>query len=239
MARLGKFCRIFLEGYGLTTDISNVTDIGNVYDELEVSGYTQDHNYLPGMADATIVLDGYFDDASGSTHTALKTITASQSKLVTVALGNNALPTLGDPAASMDAQEVNYTVSPPRDGVMMVNATFKNRGNNVEWGELLIDTSVTADGQTSSVDNGALSSAGAVAYLHITALSAGDTIVVKVQDSTNNSDWVDLITFALDGSAVDAERATVSGTVNRYVRVDYDVTGTDVSFPIAVNFIRL
>ncbi len=239
MARLGKWAKIWVEGYNLTTRSTNVVT-EDIHDEVPNDAYTTDHRYLAGQADGNITLDGYLDDAAGSTHDALKTIANATSKLVTIALGNNATPAIGDPTASMDCQQMEYTNNPDLTAQMAINAVFKNRGSTygLEWGLLLADATVTANGNQASVDNGASSANGGVGYLHILALSAGDTITVLIEDSPNNSDWTTLITFTLDGTALDAERLTVAGTVDQYVRVSYTVAGASISFPIAVAFKR-
>jgi hypothetical protein len=135
--------------------------------------------------------------------------------------------------------QTNYKVSADLDGLIASEATLKSVGTAFEWGLLHANlTAVSADSNTASIDNSAASSNGAAAYLFITAVSAGDTIQVKVQDSADNSAWTDLITFTLTGSAIGAERVTVAGAVKRYTRVLYDVTGTGVSFNFAVIFCR-
>ncbi len=240
MARASKFTKIWVGGYALTPYTSNVGMEGP-YDEHNVSPYMADHRYLVGQADGTITIDGYFEDVAGATHIALETIENSQSKIVTVALGNNAAPAIGDPACSMDAQQVNYTVLPVKDGVVAVNAVFKSRGNGIEWGTLLLDASITADGNGSTVDQTAQSTAGAAAFFHLTALSAGDVIdTLEVSDSNDNfvGDDNPAVSSTLDGSAIGAERVAVSGTIERYVRTKHLVTGSDVVFPLVVNLIR-
>ena len=65
-------------------------------------------------------------------------------------------------------------------------------------------------------------------------LSSGSP-TVKIEDSANNSDWADLITFSTS-SAASAERKTVTGTVNRYVRCT--LTGTFSNLAFAVILVR-
>jgi hypothetical protein len=83
---------------------------------------------------------------------------------------------------------------------------------------------------------------GAQAYLHVTAFT-GTSVDVAVQHSADNSTWANLIDFGAQ-SAIGAQRATVTGTVNRYLRA---ITGTgtftSITFfvncnrnPIAVSF---
>lgn len=239
MARPGKWTKLWVEGYNLTTKSTNVS-IEDIRDEVPNDAYTTDHRYLAGQADGNITLDGYLDDTAGSTHDALKTIANATSKLVTVALGNNATPAIGDPTGSMNCQQMAYTNNPDLTAQMAVNAVFKNRGATygIEWGLLLADATITANGSQASVDNGGSSADGGVGYLHITSLSAGDTITVLIEDSPNDSAWSTLITFTLDGTTLDAERITVAGTVDQYIKASYTVTGASISFPIAVAFKR-
>lgn len=237
MSQRGKHTKIWVEGYHLTTRLSDIKASSN-YDEPEVGGYSRDKEYMKARAEAAIGLDGYFDKTTGSTHDALKNAGTDGNVIVTVALGNNAAPTLGDLTASLIAEQFNYQPNSDLNGVIAVHADMKSKGYPLEFGILLADTTVTANGQQTSVDNSAGTTAGGVGFLHILGLSSGDTITVKIQHSTDNSSWSDLITFTLTGSAIDAERVAVTGTVNRYVRASYTVSGSSISFPIAVAFVR-
>lgn len=237
MGLRGKHTKIWVGGYVLTTKTKDIA-ASIAADELEESGYSQDHSTLKGQFTSDITLDGYFSPTTGETHTALNSL-SDTNKVVSTALGENAAPAQGDITISLDAEQMNYEVVPNLTDVIGAMANFKQTGNPAEFGILLADeTAVSSNSNTSSVDQSAQSSNGAAAALHITGVSASDTITVKVQDSANDSDWADLITFTLDGSAVGAERATVSGTVDRYVRVLWTVTGSGIDFDFAVMFIR-
>jgi hypothetical protein len=236
-AQRAKHTKVWIEGYVLTSRISDTAPSCN-FDEAECSGFGQDKGYVKGQADSALPLDGYFSEDTGSTHEALKNAGTDGQMLITLAMGNNAAVALGDITCSLMAEQFNYQPNSDLKGVIAVHADFKCKGKTLEFGNLLADVTVTANGNQASVDNSAGSSNGGVGYLHILGLSSGDTITVKVQHSTDDSAWSDLITFTLDGSALDAERIEVSGTVNRYVRASYTVTGSSISFPIAVVFVR-
>lgn len=236
-AQRAKHTKVWIEGYHLSTRLNDIKPSCN-FDEVEASGFSQDKGYVKGQADASMGLDGFFSEDTGSTHEALKTAGTDGNRIITLALGANAAPVLGDPTCSLLAEQFNYQPTSDLKGVIAVHADMKAKGKPLEFGILLADATITATGQQSSVDNGAASSNGGVGYLHILGLSAGDTITVKIQHSTDNSTWADLITFTLDGTALDAERVEVTGTVNRYVRASYTVTGSSISFPIAVAFVR-
>jgi hypothetical protein len=85
----------------------------------------------------------------------------------------------------------------------------------------------TVDGNGTSIDRGAGTTAGGVAVLHLTAYSGLTSIALKLQHSTDNSSWSDLVSFTA-ATAVGAERKFLAAgtTVNRYVRTVTDVTGT-------------
>ena len=235
MAQIGKWLRVHCAGYDLTTDLIGVSP-DTTYDELEAGGFTQDKWYKAGRGDGTIQLEGFLVPAT--TETAFKAIATNTEKIVSAAFGNNALPTIGNPVVNLAAQQVNYLSTPDFNGLMKVSATFKALNSITEWGNLLADATITANGNQASYDAGASSSAGGIGYLHIAGLSAGDTITVVIQDSADDAAWADLITFTLDGSTITSERLTVAGTVDRYTRAEYTVAGASISFPISVSFKR-
>ncbi|MCP4708023.1 MAG: hypothetical protein GY869_05325, partial [Planctomycetes bacterium] len=196
------------------------------------------HSTLKGQADSTIVLDGRFDPTTASTHDALKTVGTDGEVIVSIALGENATPAIGDITFSLSAEHVNYDAIPDKAGIIAANGNFRAKGVPGEFGELLADTTVTANGDQASIDYGASTSNGAVGYFHILGLSAGDTITILIEDSADDNTFATLVTCTLDGTALDAERVAVTGTVNRYVKASYTVTGSSISFPIAVIFVR-
>ncbi len=104
----------------------------------------------------------------------------------------------------------------------------------------------TVDGNGTAVDRGvslsivtgspvAYSVHGAMAAIHVTAYSGLTSAAIKIQHSTDNSVWADLVAFT-SVTAIGSERVKVADgtTVNRYLRVVTDVTGTgSVTFLVA------
>lgn len=239
-ARAGKWGKIWIGGYHLTTKIKEITPPHNVHDAIEQSGFLQDKNYILGQADAMATINGFFDKSTGSTHAALSSLASGQTEIiVTMAWGDNATPTIGDYASSLAATQSQYNAPANKAEIISVEAAFKSIGEAADFGLLIADVSgASATGSTTSIDNGASSSNGGVGYLHLTGVSASDTFTGKIQHSTNDSTWADLITFTLDGSAIGAERIEVSGTVNRYIRFNYTLGGSAISFDFAATFKR-
>jgi hypothetical protein len=179
--------------------------------------------FIPGIMSGGLGLSGLFDSAQFLESEAAAAMGAVDNGLLltvcpyTTSLGARAMFCPTDPESySVDAalaQTVTFSVDTVADAL-------------VDMGRVLHDhTAETADGNGTSVDRTASSANGAGASLHLTAYSGLTNVVIKVQHSTNDSTWADLITFAT-ATGVTSEFKTVTGTVNRYVRATWDVTGT-------------
>lgn len=190
--------------------------------------------YLPGQLAGGLGISGVFDSAVGDIVTTLDTAAATAGGLLTTmfpetpAVGSFAFIGEGNvsgrdyPGAVKDAIRVALEAT-PNDGVDM-GVTLHVFGAQ------------TADGNDTGVDNAASSASGGTASLHVTAYTGFTNVVFKVQHSTDNSSWSDLITFTTV-TATTWERKTVTGTVNRYVRAFWDVTGSG-SATFAMAFAR-
>ena len=110
-------------------------------------------------------------------------------------------------------------------------------GEQAEWGVTLTASKTTNASAASGtgVDNAASSANGCVAYLEAMSLVSG-TCVVKVQHSTDNVTFTDLITFTSVTTAgvPFAQRSTASGTINRYLRVNTSGTFSTIVFVAGV-----
>lgn len=85
---------------------------------------------------------------------------------------------------------------------------------------------VTIDGSSANTDNGASSSNGGVAHLHVTAFSGLTSDDIIVEGSANGSTgWATVATFT-QVTGLTSQRVVVTGSVARYLRVTDNVTGT-------------
>ena len=126
-----------------------------------------------------------------------------------------------------------------KEGLHKLNCSY-NVSGAVEEGKVVEALAAqTATGNSASLDNSASSASGGSAYLQVTAKSGtSPTMAVKVQHSADDATFVDLITFTT-ASDITAERKTVSGTVNRYLRVNRTVGGSSTpSMTYVVMFAR-
>jgi len=179
--------------------------------------------FMPGQISGGLGIAGVFDSALGDIVNTFNTANAATNGLLTTMFpetpavgslaffGEGNVSALDYPAAVKDAIRVALEAT-PNDGVDM-GPTLHVLGAEA------------ADGNGSSVDNSASSANGGAASLHVAAYTGFTNVVFKVQHSTDNSAWSDLITFTTV-TATTWERKTVTGTVNRYVRAFWDVTGS-------------
>ena len=122
----------------------------------------------------------------------------------------------------------------PVDGVVKMSAEFTSSTGEEDVISLHALAQETADGNGTTVDNGASSANGGAVYLHVTEMTTA--LAVTVRHSTDNfvSSDVLLATFTADPAAGTAQRIALTGTINRYVRVVWDLTD-DATFGAAIN----
>lgn len=195
--------------------------------------------FVPGLKSGTLGIRGPQDnDPTGGLHKEIAdAIGVDNAFLATclpdgIALGKPAIFVLGDPtewaidAAVADA--LGFTFAAQADEGAAMGYVLHALGAE------------TADGNGTAVDRGASpltpTTGGLEAAIHVTAYSGLTSAAIKIQHSTDNSVWADLVSFA-SITAIGSEKVTVAlgTTVNRYLRVVTDVTGTgSVTFLVAV-----
>ncbi len=182
-------------------------------------------------SDGRIAFTTFFNDAAGQAHGELSALPRTDAIVLWLTGG-----AVDDPAAGLVAKQVGYDPTHGQDGSLRLSVECLGaNGSPLEWGEMLtsgLDTFSSASA-SSSRDDGASTSKGARAYLAIDDIDSGTPTVV-LQDSANDSSWATLISFTAvaDGAEPVAERKTVTGTVDRYLRLN--VTGTFSNLDCAV-----
>lgn len=247
-----RHCRILFDGANLSGDARTLDNVGVTYEEADATGWNA--ALMESLHGQGTISFGPFNAmlnqraaATGpiepGVHTALSGI---GTPLATLAIGIQEAPTIGAPAFSMATRQGSYVATAVTNDLVTIAANFTTRADSTAvagvWGQLLaVGASVSSTTNNGSLDNGASSSGGYLAFLHITT-SAGamgsNNWAVTIEHSTNDSAWATLHTFSANGSTATAERGTNTGTVNRYVRAVATKTGgTDLIY--WVNFIRL
>lgn len=189
-------------------------------DMLEVSTLCDDAKvYIPGQESSTASFTLIYDEVQAAHADTWATAT----KLPVTFLPGGAA--VGDAAFLIDSIRTEYATTTSVTGTVDASISTTTTGDTGYGVCLAALAAITTDTNGSSVDNAASSSNGGVAHLHVTAFAGLTSNAIRVEHSTNNSTWATLATFTTVTAAT-SQRLEVTGTVNRYLRVVDDVTGT-------------
>ena len=206
--------------------------------ELETPNLAMTANeYSPNLPDWTIEHSGYMtgvaaDEIEAEMSARRGTTGSTVAHLFTRSTTNS--PAYVLPSAGLFGQGWGAPVA----DVLTVSGTWRNDDGQGYRGALVTyNTTVTATGDGTSIDLGSAGSSGGVAYLFVhtidTDISGTATDAsFKIQSSSDNSSFADEGTFTV--GATGAFSATLSGTVNRYVRLNTADLGGATSFTVTL-----
>lgn len=221
-----------------STDISTYFNSVSVTNEVETTDTTTfgstSKSYIVGHKDGTVSLEGLFDGSANAIDSILNTAIGGGPVMSVSGDGAG----VGRRAILLDSEETSYEISSPLTEVVAITAEALANGG-LDYGVwLACQSAITTTLTGTSVDNGAASSNGGVAHLHITANANSGTTVAKVQSSADNSTWADLVTFTTVAIGTKAyQRSTVSGSVPRYLRCLVTPAGAG-SLTVSIAFSR-
>ena len=230
----GLGVRIYANGYDLNTDVNALSGIGQTQTLLECTGLAKSAmQRLTGLRDANLSVNGYFDNAAGMSHDAFKSISADSEVIVTMGTSR------GDNACGMVSDQGSYNVGRSEGSAITTTVEFStSNGKGLNWGVVLTDGPEQTDSaaaNSAAVDNTSSTSAGAIGIVSVESVASG-TAVLKVQHSSDDITYADLLTFT-GATGRTSESISATGTVNRYVRVASTGTFTDLVF--VMQFARL
>lgn len=233
----GKNVNVFINQYDFSTYFNDVS-ASSMVETAEVSAFgSSAKEYIVGLQDGTVSLSGMFDGTTTGTDTVFSSVLGSSTKQnVIVAPSGHSN---GATAIVLEADDTSYEVSGAVADVVQTSAEFQS-SDGVEHGKILSSGSaITATGSGTSVDNAASSANGGVGFVSVPTNTRNGNITVKVQQSADNSTFTDLITFTVVTSTQKTfQRVEVTGTVARYLRVNYTVAGSTGSATPVVAFAR-
>lgn len=187
-----------------------------------------------GMSEAMVQHGGAFFDTT-SLHDVLKDTADTPQEVTDCICAGFGGDTIGQPFVGYSGTfKSEYRVLSQVGKLTKANTKFIFNGA-IDQGVILHPLAArTTDTNGTTVDQSAGTTAGGAGFVQVTAYSGLTNAVIKIQHSTDDSSWSDLITFTTVTAAPTSERVSVSGTVNRYVRAIVDVTGTgSVTFWVA------
>lgn len=235
--RHGKDGRVLLSKYDVSQYLTEVSS-SMAIDTAETSTFgTNAKTYITGQNDGTISFSGLWDGGIGALDDIFQEVITAESAVVTIA--NDGGLVHGAKVVMGKVEQTSYETSMPVGDVVSLNGEFQVTGG-IHYGRLLAaKTALTATTNGSAVDNSASTAAGATAILHVTANTRSSDSTIKVQHSADNSVWADLITFtSVASETLTSEVKTVTGTVNRYLRVQTTLASGTGSITITVSTSR-
>jgi hypothetical protein len=238
----GLNVRLYVEGYDLSGDANALNGLGYTNELLDVTTLdVSAKKRIVGMVDGEISVDAFFDPATSRQHAVWssnsgKLPTADQEVLVPMGSA------VGDPCVGLVSKQGTYSTTRSPGSAISASARYTTSdGSGLDFGEMLTahDDTHSSAGSGTVVDSGASSSNGGAGYLQILSLASG-SVTVNLQESTSSSgSYSNFMTFSTVAAAAapSAERLTMEGTVQRYIKVT--TTGTFSDAVIAVGFARL
>lgn len=217
---------LITNGYTVQT-VATAYKVDLVVAPVDVTAFTEPQNFTPGIRKAEMAIEALWNSDSGSTHAAFGTLPNTGNFTI--------LPqgyTLGYPALTMAYMQGNYSpAGAPTDALKVGSIKLSAYGADsmIYNGVALTHGSITNTTTGTGVldPSNAAQTAACGGTLHIWGATTTDTYVIKIQHSSDNSSWADLVTFTLTGAALGSERiAVASGTVNKYRRVLATRTGS-------------
>lgn len=246
----GTNTRVWMDGRQAACIINEISQEAEL-DEAEVTTLCSTlKDYIPGLAEVTIELEGYFDTNTAdpaATMEALFHSKISSSEVFPVTFAPDGGGDTGDGVYMMNGFIQEYTIENTVDEAAAVEATMRcssslARGLIVERGTLARTSTGNAGTTvgTDVLDNGASTANGGIAVLQVFAVSGTTpSATIVLQHSADNVSYATLGTFSAK-TAVDGEYLTIPAgtTVNRYLRASWTISGTTPSFNFNLAFKR-
>ena len=223
----GLGVRIYANGYDLNTDVNALSGIGSTQTLLDVTPLSKSAaERIIGLGDSTLTVNGWFDNAAGMSHDAFKSIAGDSEVIMTMGTSR------GDAACGMVADQSSYNIDRSQGSAIATTVEFSTSdGAGLNWGVVLTDGPEQTDSSatnSTAVDNTSSSASGGIGLISVESIASG-TATVKVQHSSDNVTFADLITFT-GVTARTSEAISATGTVNRYVRIQSSGTFSNLVF---------
>jgi hypothetical protein len=235
--------QLYVAGYDLSGDIGSLSRIGGGPSPLPLTGINASgFERGGGPRDGGIDFAAWFNTATDQAHAVLSALPTTN-VVLTYCRGT----TLGNPAASMVAKQINYDGDRGTDGSLTFAVNGLSNGYGLEWGDQLTAGKRTDTGATAGSafrDYGqATTNFGLQAYLQVFEF-VGTDITIKLQESSDNGAdaYADVVggAFTQVTAGPTSERiATATNlAVEQYLKVTTVTTGGFTSCTFSVMVVR-
>lgn len=224
----GKNTSVLLNEFDLSAFL-NSSDQTITVDTAETTAFgSSAKNYIVGQRDSTVGISGFWSGDTGDVDEVLSD--ALGGSITAVSIVPQGANGLGHRAYVATAHEASYQVTGAVGDAVTISAELQVSGENTTTGfsagafngVVLADLSAKSGTSNSLtvVDNGASTSNGLLANLHMTSVGASTTVTIF--HSVDNVTFVALVSFGTHTVPVGLSVSTADGTtVNRYLRVSW------------------
>lgn len=233
----GRNTVLLLDEYAATTYFRSGTISRSIgLPETHTFGDSWRERGAPGLKDGAVRLEGLFDSTATTGSDAIMRDLLAQEGGALFSVGLNGLA-VGSLVEMGQVVQGEYLVPADVDGVVPVTAAFEGE-DYFDLGVALHALSAeTGTVNGASVNETEATADGGISHLHVTEIGGAGSITIKVQHSTDDSIWADLITHTAATAVTKERKATAAETttVNQYVRgiVSAYATFTSVTFALA------
>lgn len=237
-----QYARLYFGGVDLSGDSRKFDRLENSVEPVDTTGLSDTvTNFLGDRRKMGVM--GYQAFMNDTTTTGASNVIATPTvaHVMSVFMGGGAAPAAGDlayilPAVQLgDVAEFSSKIGLFTTDLLPNAATVTTNLRNPFGVVLYPLTSTAATTNGSTVNNGAATTLGGHAILHVTATSVGDYAIL-IQQSTTGA-WAGeettLLTFASTGAPVGGEWQSISGNVAQYLRARLVKTAGTISAAIA------
>lgn len=213
----GKDTALWLNAYDIA-GFSNSVGSDIVVDEAEAAVFGTYKHYKAGQKSQKLTIKGVYDKGTDGLRYVSQTAFGSELQRIIYAPKGS---TAGYPAYAGRGAVQSHTPNAVTNDVVSVETDVRMTGQFLVEGEILYAGTITQTTTGSTIDATAarIGALGYVGVLSVTALTATDTLDVKVQHSANGTDWSDLFSFTQAAAATSEYKFAATGAVYRYRRV--------------------
>lgn len=231
MPHNSQYTHFYIDQFVFSGD-SNGLDLAVTVDKLDATCFQDSGKvYVQSKPDAVLSQQGLFSAGTDSLEEEIYTRLGTGTSIVAAMFGTDttacAAYVLPDTAANQ------YNVSAAVGSLIAVETEWSNGATQLQRGKRTYSGTASATGAQTSIDLGSAGSSGGTAYLFVTGVTGTATgASIKLQSSANDSTFDDEATFTVNG--LGAQSATLSGTVNRYLRANVVGLGgaTNITFTL-------
>lgn len=226
----GRYTRILLDEFDFSGD-NNTAEVTISSETIDVTTFQATaKQYVTLTAEGTITHQGYYTGSdAGYMEAELNDRMATSSSIAGVLFGTNAasypayiLPNTGTK---------DMTINGSTGAVITLNGGYHS-GSGIQRGIVLYSGTVSATGAQTYVDMLSAGSAGGYVYLFVQDITgSASNAAVKFQSATSSGGtYADEATVTF--SAVGASSGVVTGTVDRYMKINASSLGGATDFTI-------